>query len=152
MFLTVCLTLLLSVRNCWLGRESMACIILQTATKSICYIRYITVTSYSYVQCPLSCLSGLLTGSIHNLIQSTYTVHNGNKRNAKKYFSSGDCQHRVHSHGVSATVSKTDLTIEVFVAVEVADISVLVNRSICFYRTHRLHQEKNDCRTRYRTV
>ena len=37
----------------------------------------------------------------------------------------------VNSHDASETVSKNELTIEVYVAVEVADTSAHMNRSIC---------------------
>ena len=43
---------------------------------------------------------------------------------------------KIHSHGASVTASKTDLTIEFFVAIEVSDASVDVNRFICCRRTH----------------
>ena len=51
---------------------------------------------------------------------------------------------KVLSHDGSGTASKNDFTIEVYVAVEVIDASVLANRSICCHRSHCLREEKND--------
>ena len=50
-------------------------------------------------------------------------------------------QSKVTSLGSSETTSKNSLPIEVYVAVEVADANVLVNRSIFCHGTHSLHQE-----------
>ena len=50
---------------------------------------------------------------------------------------------KIHSHSASATTTKNDLNIEVYVAVEVADVSVRVNRSICCHGTHCLSREIN---------
>ena len=49
---------------------------------------------------------------------------------------------KVHLHYASAAASKNNLTVEVHIAVEVADGSVCMNRSICCHRTHCLRQVK----------
>ena len=51
---------------------------------------------------------------------------------------------KVHSREKSATTSKNDFPIEVYVAVEAIDPSVHVNRSICCHRTQCLPQEQID--------
>ena len=53
-----------------------------------------------------------------------------------------DYSSKVHSHGASITASKNGLTIEVYVAEEVADASVRENKSIYCHKSHCLRQAK----------
>ena len=54
------------------------------------------------------------------------------------------CSLKVHSHGASVTASKSDLNIEVYVAVQAADENAYVNSSINLHRTCCMRKEKFD--------